>query len=44
MYFVLALPTLKSMDLNWAGSHHLQLSLDQSSVGTFYLEDILKDI
>lgn len=39
-YFVLTLPTLKSMDPNWAGSQHPKLSLDQ----TFYIEDILKDV
>lgn len=43
-YVVLTLPALKSMDLNWACSQHLQLSLDQTSISTVYLEDIVKDV
>lgn len=33
-HFVLTLPTLEALDLNWAGSQHLQLSPNHTSIGT----------
>lgn len=43
-HFVLTLPTLKALDLNWAGFQHLQRLQTTLQLIHLYVEGILKDV